>query len=245
MTPVLVFLAVAVVVGGVAAVAAVTPRLAVLGLLLALAGSAYVADPLPGPLGLGARLAGTTLGVYLIWIALRRAPAAMPAAATGWVGAAAIAVAAFAAGWLAAGSLAASFASGPAASQGAGTAAGGVAAALAGGSLVSQAAVGAALALTALAVPQVLLARDTLRLGVGLLLLLAAAGLLANALAAPLDNVVGLGGGLLVACAGAGVAAVIEGSIRRGDDLVIRDALRPDAAIRHRAADDAHRYGND
>jgi hypothetical protein len=37
------------------------------------------------------------------------------------------------------------------------------------------------------------------------------------------------------------VAAVIAGSIRRGGDLVIRDALRPDAAIRHRAADDAHR----
>ena len=240
MTPVQVFLAVAVVVGGVAAVAAVTPRLAVLGLLLALAGSAYVADPLPGPLGLGARLAGTTLGVYLIWIALRRAPAAMPAAATGWVGAAAIGVAAFAAGWLAAGTLAASLASGPAEGPGAG----GVAAALSDGSLVSQAAVGAALALTVLAVPQVLLARDILRLGVGLLLLLAAAGLLANGLGARLDDVAELGAGLLVAFAGAGVAAVIEVSIRRGGDLVIRDALRPDAAIRHRAADDAHRYGN-
>ena len=49
-----------------------------------------------------------------------------------------------------------------------------------------------------------------------------------------------LGGALLATLAGAGVAAVISGSIRRGGDLVIRDALRPDAAIRHRAADDAH-----
>ena len=104
-TPVLVILAVLVVAGAVAAVAAATPRLAVLGLLLAAVGAAYVADPLPGPLGLGARLAGTTLGIYLVWISLRGAPAAMPAATTGWVGSAAIAIAAFAAGWLAVGTL--------------------------------------------------------------------------------------------------------------------------------------------
>jgi len=89
-------------------------------------------------------------------------------------------------------------------------------------------------------VPQVILARDTLRLGIGLLLLLAAAGLVANALEARLDNVTELGGALLAVFAGAGVAAVIAASIRRGGDLVIRDALRPDAAIRHRPADDAH-----
>ena len=104
-----------------------------------------------------------------------------------------------------------------------------------------RAALGAALALTALAVPQVALARDTLRLGVGLLLLLAACGLWPGALVGRPDDVAALGGALLVAFAGAGVAAVIAASIRRGGDLVIRDALRPDAAIRHRAADDAHR----
>jgi hypothetical protein len=89
-------------------------------------------------------------------------------------------------------------------------------------------------------VPQVLLARDTLRLGIGLLLLLSAAGLVGNALEVRLDNVTELAAALLAAFAGAGVAAVVAGSIRRGGDLVIRDALRPDAAIRHRAADDAH-----
>jgi hypothetical protein len=239
-TPVLVILAGLVVAGAVAAVAAATPRLAILGLLLAAVGAAYVADPLPGPVGLGTRLAGTTLGIYLVWISLRRAPAAMPASTTGWVGSAAIAAAAFVAGWLAAGTLGAALGGGTPEGPGSG----GLAQALLGGSVVPQAALGAALALAALAIPQVVLARDTLRLGVGLLLLLAAAGLVANALAGRLDAVTELGGALLAVFAGAGVAAVIAASIRRGGDLVIRDALRPDAAIRHRAADDAHRLAD-
>jgi hypothetical protein len=239
-TPVLVILAGLVVAGAVAAVAAATPRLAVLGLLLAAVGAAYIADPLPGPLGLGARLAGTTLGIYLVWISLRGAPAAMPAATTGWAGSAAIAAAAFAAGWLAVGTLGAALDGGTPEGPGGG----GLAQALLAGSIVPQAALGAALALTALAVPQVVLARDTLRLGIGLLLLLSAAGLVANALEVRLDSVTELGGALIAAFAGAGVAAVIAASIRRGGDLVIRDALRPDAAIRHRAADDAHRLAD-
>ena len=240
MTPVLVILAVLVVAGAVAAVAAATPRLAVLGLLLAAVGAAYIADPLPAPLGLGARLAGTTLGIYLIWISLRGSPVAMPAATTGWVGSAAIAAAAFVAGWLAVGTLGVALDGGTPEGPGGG----GLAQALLAGSLVPQAALGAALALTALAVPQVALARDTLRLGIGLLLLLVAAGLAENALVVRLDSVAELGGALLAAFAGAGVAAVIAASIRRGGDLVIRDALRPDAAIRHRAADDAHRLAD-
>ncbi|HYO44404.1 MAG TPA: hypothetical protein VES19_14495 [Candidatus Limnocylindrales bacterium] len=237
MTPVLVILAGLVVAGAVAAVAAATPRLAVLGLLLALLGAGYVADPFPGPLGLGARLAGTTLGVYLVWIALRRSPVAMPAASVGWAGAAAVAGVAFVAGWLGAGTLGAALGAGSGDGPGLGT----VGAALVSGSPVPRAALGAALALGALAVPQVLIARDTLRLGTGLLLLLAASSLVINALGGRSDDVAALGGALLVVFAGAGVAAVIELSIRRGGDLVIRDSLRPDAAIRHRAADDAHR----
>lgn len=237
MTPVLVLLAGLVVAGAVAAIAAATPRLAVLGLLLALLGAGYVAEPFPGPLGLAARLAGTTLGVYLVWIALRRSPVAMPAASVGWPGAAAIGIAAFVAGWLGAGTLGAALGAGPADGPGLGI----VGAALVAGSPVPKAALGAAFALAALAIPQVLIARDTLRLGTGLLLLLAACSLVTNALVGRPDDVAALGGALLVAFAGAGVAAVIELSIRRGGDLVIRDSLRPDAAIRHRAADDAHR----
>ena len=69
MTPVLVLLAVVIAAGAVTAVAAATPRAAVLGLLVAMAGAAYIADPLPGHLGLAARLAGTTLAASLVWIA--------------------------------------------------------------------------------------------------------------------------------------------------------------------------------
>jgi hypothetical protein len=239
-TPVFVILAGLVVAGAVMAVAAETPRLAILGLLLALVGSAYVVEPLPGPLGMGARLAGTTLGIYLVWISLRRAPVAMPAATVGWAGAAAIASAAFVAGWLGAGTLGTALVAGSTDGPGLGS----VGAALVAGSPVPKAALGAALALVALATPPILLGRDTLRLGVGLLLLLAACGLTANALIGQPDDVAALGAGLLAAFAGAGVAAVIAASVRRGGDLVIRDSLRPDAAIRHRAADDAHRRGD-
>jgi hypothetical protein len=231
-----VILAGLVVVGGVAAVAAATPRLSILGLLLALAGSAYVVEPFPGPVALGARLAGTTLGVYLVWISLRPAPRELPAASTGWAGSAAIAVAAFVAGYLAAGTLGIALAGGS--PDGPGT--GGVATALIAGSPVPRAALGAALALLALGLPQVVLARDTLRLGAGLLLLLAATGLAANALYGVADPVNDFAEALLTAAAGAGVAAVIAASLRRGGELGIRDSLRPGAAIRHRASDDAH-----
>jgi hypothetical protein len=240
-TPVLVALAVIVVAGAVSAAAAATPRAAVLGLLVALLGAAYIGDPIPGPLGLLARVVGTTLGVYLVWIALRRAPGRLPAASAGWLGSAAIAVAGFVAGFLAAGGLGAALdaASGP--GGGSGTA--GVDTALVHGSLVARAAVAAAFALIALAVPQVALPRDTLRLGTGCLLLLAAAGLVGNALVGQLDAVVELALAVLTALAGAGAAAVIASSIRHGGDLVIHDALRPAAAVRHRASDDAHPVG--
>ncbi len=237
MTPALVVIAVLVVIGAVVAIAAATPRLAVLGLVVAMVGATYVVEPLPGSQGLLARLAGTTLGTYLVWVALRHAPPSIPAASTGWAGTAAIAVVAFAAGWLAATSLGVTLGTGSPDGPGSG----GAGAALVAGTPVARAAVGAALALTAIAVPQVALARDTLRLGVGLLLLLAAAGLVANALIGRLDSVVELAMAVMTALAGAAVAAVIAGSIQRGGDLVIRDSLRPDAAIRHRPADDAHR----
>jgi hypothetical protein len=231
LTPVLVLLAALVVAGAVAAVAAATPRAAVLGLLVAMAGAAYIADPLPGPIGLAARLAGTTLAAYLVWIALRRAPRALPPATAGWLGSGAIAAAAFVAGWLAASGLGEALGPTPEALPGA---------ALAAGSPVARAALAAALALAAVSLPQVAIPRDTLRLGTGCLLLLAAAGLAGNALVGRLDAVVELSVAVLTAVAGAAVGAVIAASVHFGGDLVIHDALRPDAAVRHRAADDAH-----
>jgi hypothetical protein len=235
-TPVFVVLAALVVAGAIAAVAANSPRVAILGLLVVLLYSAFVADPLPGPRGLAARLAGASLGVFLIWIALRRAPQTMPASETGWYGSTAIAVSAGIVGWLAAGTLGASLAGDPS-----GPGLGAIAKALIAGSPVPQAAIAAAFALAALGIPQLLLSRDTLRLGVSLMLLLASAGLVGNALLGPLTDVQELGAALLVAFAGMGVAAVILASVRRGGDLVMRDSLRPDAAIRHRAPDNAHR----
>ncbi len=74
-TPLLVALAVLVAAGGVVAVSAREPRFAVLGMIIALVGAAYVADPLPGLVALAARLAGAALAGYLVWVALRRAPA--------------------------------------------------------------------------------------------------------------------------------------------------------------------------
>ena len=241
MTPVLVALAIVVVAGGVTAVAAATPRAAVLGLLVAILGAAYVADPLPGPVGLAARLAGSTLGAYLVWIALRRAPRQLPPATAGWLGSGAIAAAAFVAGWLVASGVGELLAGAGRSGEGPGI--GAVGASLADGSLAARAALAAAFGLAAIGLPQVALPRDTLRISTGCLLLLAAAGLVANAFVGRLDPIVELSLGLLTALAGAGGAAVIGASIRHGGDLVIRDALRPDAAVRHRPLDDAHPEG--
>src|SRR5918993_344818 len=208
MTPLLVLVAVLVVAGAVAAVAAATPRLAVLGLLVALVGSAYVAEPLPSPIALGARLAGSTLGVYLVWFAFGRAPRMLPASSAGWLGSAAIAGVAFAAGFLAADRLGVTLGGGSPEGPGIG----GIATALVDGSLVPRVAGGAALALTVLGIPAVGLGRDTLRVGIGLLLLLAATGLVGNALSGRPDAVRDLALGILTAVAGAGIASLIAAS---------------------------------
>jgi hypothetical protein len=237
MTPALVILAVIVAAGAVVAVGAATPRFAALGMFVALVGSAYVADPLPGPIGLAARLAGTTLASYLVWISLRRAPSVAQGSAVAWPGAAAIAAVAFVAGWLVADALGGALGAGAGDGPGPGIAG----AALATGSLVARAARGASFALAAVAAGPVLVARDTLRMGIGLLLLLAAATLVRNALAGTGDDAIELGIAVLTALSGAAVAAVIAADLRRTGDLALRETLRRDPSIRHRAPDDAHR----
>ena len=204
---------------------------------LALAGSAYVADPLPGPVGLGIRLAGSLLAGYLVWISLRRAPASVPGVAISWPGAAAVAVVAFLAGWLGADALGSALAAGSGEGPGLGVAG----AALASGSLVARAALGAALALAAVAAGPVLAARDALRLGLGLLLLLAAATLVRNALMGSASEVVELGLAVLTSLAGAAVGAIVGASLRITSDLVLHSPLLRETAVRHRPADDAHR----
>ena len=120
----------------------------------------------------------------------------------------------------------------------------GAAAALAAGSLVPRAALGAALALTALAAAPVLVGRDVLRLGLGLLLLLTAVGLLRNALGGGPDGIVELALAVLTAVSGAAVAGLVGRSLSIHGDLLVRNSQR-DAAVRdpgprHRSTDDAH-----
>ena len=237
MTPVLVVLAALVAAGGALAVAARVPRLAALGTLVALVGSVYVADPLPGSLALGARLTGSVLAGYLVWIALRRAPPVISAPGIRLPGAAVIALVAFATGWLAASALGTAIAAG----FGDGPSAGAAASALAAGSFVPRAALGAAFALVALAAGPVFLARDLLRMGLGLLLLISAAGLVRNALGAGADAPVELALAVLVALAGAGVASVVTASLRTVGDLELRSGSDRETAVRHRPADEAHR----
>ena len=237
MTPVLVLLAALVAVGGAVAIAVREPRLAALGTLVALVGSVYVAEPLPEPLALGAQLVGAVLAGYVVWIALRRAPGALSVPGIRLPGAAAVAIVAFATGWLAASGLGTAIAAG----SGDGPSTGAAALALADGSLVSRAALGAAFALVALATGPVFLARDVLRMGLGLLLLIAAAGLARNALGAGADAPVELALGVLVALAGAGVASVVTASLRTAGDLRLRSGGDREIAVRHRPADEAHR----
>lgn len=236
MSIVLVLLAIVVAAGGVVAVAAGSTRMAVIGLVVALAGSAAVGDPAPGPLAILAGGLGALLAGYLLWMAVRRAPAHVPGIAIGWPGAAAAGVAGFVIGWLAAGALGSALAGGGGDGPGPGSLGG----ALIAGSAVAQAALGAAVALATVAAIPVLVARDLLRTGIGLLALLGAVGLLRNALGGAGDAVLVLGLAVLVVLAGAAVAGVIDAALRRTGDLVLHDGLRRDPAVRHRAADDAH-----
>ncbi len=237
MTPALVLFAVLAVAGGVVAVAAPNPRHAVLGAFGALLVAAFAADPLPGAWALVARTAGAALGGWLAWIAVRPAPAAARRSALGWPGAAGAAIVAFLAGWVAAASLGTALAT-PAAD---GSISGIAAASLASGSVVPAAAVGAAAALAVLAATPVFRPRDGLRLGLGSVLLLAAAGLVVNALGATPDDAIGLAFAVLAACAGAAVAAVVGALLRTSADLELHDRGRRESAVRHRASDDAHR----
>lgn len=236
MTPVLILLAVVVTAGGVMAVSAREPRLVALGTLIALVGSAYVADPVPGPATLGVRLVGTVLGAYLTWIALRGSPLPRHERAIGWPGAAAVGIIAFASGWMAAATLAGSLAGG----GGEGPSAGIVAPALVAGSSIALAAVAAAFALAAMAAVPVLLGHDVLHIGAGLLLLVAAATLVRNALSTAFDPAAEVALAVLVAAAGAGVAAAIRASLRAVGDLDIRPHALRETPVHHRTADDAH-----
>ena len=234
-TPVLLIVAGLVVAGAVVAVAAPNPRHATLGAFAAVLLAGLVADPLPSAAGLVARLAGAALGGWLVWMALRKAPSPAAHTSLGWAGSAGVAVAAFVIGWLAATAFAGALDdAGASASDLAGQT-------LAGGSLVDRGAIGAAAALGVLAAAPLVLPRDGHRLGLGVLLLVAAGGLLTSALGGSPDDTLELALALLTALTGAAVAAVTSAMLRMGGDLILRDALSREPAVHHRAADEAHR----
>ncbi len=236
-TPVLVIVAVLATAGGVVAVAAPSPRHATLGAFAALLLAGLVADPLPSAAGVVARLAGPALGGWLVWIALRKAPATAAHTTLGWAGSVGLAVTAFAIGWLAATSFAGALAS-------SGAAAGDIAGqTLGGGSLVDRAAIGAAAALGVLAAAPVIVPRDGHRLGLGVVLLVAAGGLLCASLGIAIDDTLELALALLAALTGAALAAVTSAMLGASGDLVLRDALAREPAVHHRPADEAHLGG--
>jgi hypothetical protein len=165
-------LAIVVMAGAVTAVAAREQRLAVLGLMIALAGAPFLGDPLPDVRGMVARIAGAALVAYVLLMAVRAGPAAatraaVPAspAAMSWPVAA---VAALAATLIVV-----------AASDAATVLSDGVAARPS----LPAAAAGAALLVVAAA--PVAVAADPLRLTIGLLLAVAAAALLGASVNGP------------------------------------------------------------
>ena len=240
LTPILVLVAIVVVAGGVVAVAAPDPRIATLGAFGAVLLAALVVDPLPSGAAVIARLAGALLGGWLVWTALRGAPSASARTSLGWAGAVGVAAAALAIGWLAASSFGAIVAMG----TGDGQVANVPGATLAGGSIVARAAIAAAASLAVLAATPVVLPRDGHRLGLGIVLLVAAVSLLCGALDASPDDALELAFAVLVALTGAAVAAVVAALLRTGGDLALGNVLARDPAVRHRAADDAHRGAN-
>ena len=207
----------AVVVGGaVVAVTARDARATLLGLLVVLLGSAVLADPLPGPLPIAARMAAAFLACRLIAVAIRGVDVLTSGSRLGWpvdlLGAAAALLVGVGTHGLGA------TPAGPVSAQAAGFAVG------------------------VLAVAPIVSGRDVLRLGVGAMLLLVAASLVRVGLAGtPSDLeqlvesglVIGLGGAIAIIVGGARAASgdlVISGEAIRDlafDGAPTRELLRP------------------
>jgi hypothetical protein len=209
--PALAGVALAVVLGAVVATSARNARTAVLGLVLSLVGAAFLADPLPDSTALAARLIGTILGGYLLWIAARGVDARTGGSRVGWPVELLIASGAAVVGYGSAGLGAPAL--GPALAQAAG------------------------MALIALAVAPILNGRDILRVGIGLVLLTGGTILVRTALGGtpgPLEQLVIAG---LLAILG-GVVAMTAGAARA--DGIGGFDLGPDAGDRLRRPADAH-----
>lgn len=194
MNPALAGVALAVVLGAVVAGSARTARTAVLGLVVVTVGASFVADPLPDTLGLAGRLVGALLGGYLLWVASRgaasRADPRTGGSRLGWPVELLIAAAAAVVGYGSHGLGAP--ATGPAAAQAAG------------------------FALAALAVAPTINGRDSLRVGIGLNLLLAGAILVRTALGGTPEAIEQLVVAGLLAMLGGSVAAIATATRAEG-----------------------------
>lgn len=211
MNPALVGVALAVVVGAVVAGSARNARSAILGLVVTMVAAPVLADPMPAPLALAARLVGAVLAGYLLWMATRGDRVQTHGSPVGWPTDAFLAIAAAVVGY---------------GSHGLGAPADGPPLAAAAG-----------FALAALAILPIVTGRDILRIGLGLCLLLGGALLVRESLGGtpdPLEELMTAG---LVATLG-GAVAILAVAARTdghpGFDLSTTTPRRP----RHDA--DAH-----
>ena len=202
MNPALAGVALAITIGAIVAVSVRDARTAILGLAVLLIGSPFLADPLADTLGLAARVVGAVLAAYLLWIALRTAPAPTGGSRLGWAADASVAAAAAAVGY---------------GTHGLGVAGQGPALAQAAG-----------FALAALAVAPLWTGRDIMRVGIGLLLLMDGALLVRVALGGTpgaLEQLVTAG--LIAGLGGAVAILAVSASRDGGDGFELSQPARP------------------
>ena len=198
MSPFLVGAALALLAGALVALSARDSRWILGGLVVCLGLAPLVADPLPSPIAIAARLVAAVLGAELLVVVLRGARAATHVAPLGPVSIAFAAAAAGIVGYATAG--VGSPAAGPAVATGAG------------------------FALATLALGPLLLGRDVLRIGSAAVLLLTAASLVRAGLAGtPGALEQGAMAGVTIAILGA-TAVLAAAALRASRDLAVADA---------------------
>jgi hypothetical protein len=219
--PALAGLTCVVVAGAVTAVSAREPRAALLGLLVTLLGASLIADPLPGPLSIAARIVGAVLACQLIAIAIRGTTEPTSGSRLGWLveglaGAAAIVIGYGTHGIGAPGA-------GPPEAQAAGFAIG------------------------VLAAAPIVSGRDVLRLGTGAILLVTAGLLVRQGIGGTPSELEELATSGLIVGLGGAVAAIALGARAAGGGLVPHDGgaggRRSRIQVRGRESADLHLAG--
>ncbi|MFI5227004.1 MAG: hypothetical protein ACHQ3P_10045 [Candidatus Limnocylindrales bacterium] len=204
MNPALLSAAIIVLAGAVVGVSARDARIALAGLAVTLFVAPFLADPLPTPVALGARVAAAGLAAYLPWIAVREPGSTTRGSLLGAPVEGLVGLAAFVIGFGTAGLGAPGL--GPAEAQGAGV------------------------ALIALAVGPLVFGRDVFRLGSGAVLLIGGVLLVRTSLAGTpsgLESVVT--GALFIALGGSIAFLVMSAALAgvRGGDVLESERPRP------------------